>query len=76
MNRAERVNQLAKKANSILACVRNSVASRTREVISPLCSVLVGPHLEFCVQFWVHHYRIEHIQGRAMKLVEEQAEDI
>jgi len=40
----------AQKANRILDCIKSSMASRSMEASLLLCSALVRPHLESCIQ--------------------------
>jgi len=64
----------AQKANCILRCTKSSMANRSREEILPLCSALVKPRLESCIQLWSPQHRkdmdlLERVQSRVTKMI-------
>jgi len=52
LNMSEERAAAAKQAKRMLACINKGITNRDKEVIIPLYSALVRPHLEYCVQFW------------------------
>ncbi|GAB0190643.1 mitochondrial enolase superfamily member 1 [Grus japonensis] len=74
LNTTQQCALAAQKANHILGCIKRSVTSRSREVILPLCSALVRPHVQYCIQLWGPQYKrdmdlLERVQRRAVKLI-------
>ncbi|GAB0185037.1 mitochondrial enolase superfamily member 1 [Grus japonensis] len=69
LNMSRQCALAAQKANRVLGCIKRGVTSRSREVILPLCSALVRPHLQYCIQLWGAQYRrdmelLERVQRR------------
>lgn len=48
LSMSEQVAAGAEQGSRVLGCI----TSRDKEAIAPLCSVLVRPHLDHCLQVW------------------------
>ncbi len=62
------------KANEMLGFMNSNISFKTKDVILPLYTSLVRPHLEYAVQFWPPHHakdipKLEAIQRRATKMI-------
>ena len=65
---------VAQKTSDIMECIEKTMASRSKEVIISFCSVLVSPHLEYCVRFCVPQFKnvrelLERAQGRTREMM-------
>ncbi len=71
---SQQCKDAAGKANRILDFTNRNISFKTKDVILPLYTSLVRPHLEYAVHFWEPHHakdiaKLEAVQRRATKMI-------
>ena len=74
LNMSQQCELPAQKVNCTPSCIRRGVVSRASEVIVPVYSALLRPHLEHCVRVWGPQHKkyvkcLEMVQRRVSKMV-------
>lgn len=74
LNMSQQCALPTKNASSILGCFRQSIASRSKEVILSICSALVRLPLNYCLQIWAPQCKrdvgiLKTVQRRAAKVM-------
>ena len=71
---SQQCKDAAGKANRMLGFINRNFSFKNKDVILPLYTSLVRPHLEYAVQFWSPHHakdiaKLEAVQRRATKMI-------
>ena len=71
---ASHVDKQVATANKMLGYIRRTVTNHSKQVILPLYTALVRPHLEYCVQAWSPYLckdilKLEKVQKRAVRMM-------
>lgn len=73
LNMSQQCMAATTKASHVPGCICRSITGRDRGTIIPLCSLLIKPHLEYCVQFWFPKFKKdagkESIQRMATEMI-------
>ncbi len=71
---SQQCKDAAGKANRMLGFINRNISLKTNNIILPLYTSLVRPHLEYAGQFWSPHHakdiaKLEAIQRRGTKMI-------
>ena len=73
---ARHIDEIVLKANRTLGMISRNIESKTKDILIPLYTALVRPHLEYCVQAWNPHYvkdimKLERVRRRAVRMIKD-----
>ncbi len=71
---SQQCKDVASKANRMLRFINRNFSFTNKDVILPLFTSLVKPHLDYAVQFWASHHakdivNLEAVQQRTTKMI-------